>query len=128
MAKLTAQITNESEILIIIGDGESVIPTGVAGDVQVRFPCNISEYSLLAEPSGSIKVDIWKDVYSNRPPTDADTICGGNDPEIVSGTGVEDTVLTGWTKTIAKGDILRFNVDSCSLVKRATLSLLVGKT
>ena len=128
MAKLTAQITNETGILIIIGDGENVIPTGVAGDVQVRFPCNITECSLLAEPSGSIKVDIWKDVYANRPPADADTICGGNEPEIVSGTGMEDSTLTDWTKAIAKGDILRCNIDSCSSVKRATLTLLVEKT
>lgn len=48
--------------------------TGVKGDITVPFGCVITEWTLLADQSGSIGVDIWKDTYANYPPTSADTI------------------------------------------------------
>lgn len=110
-------------IPFIIDGGGSAIEAGVAGDQEVPFNCKIKASTLLASPSGSIKIDIWKDTYANFPPDNADSICGGNEPEIVAGVKDQDTTLTGWTKTLKKGDILRFNVDSCTDITRVTVSL-----
>lgn len=109
---------------IIIDGGGSAIETGIKGDV-VLPACTITEVMLLADQSGSIKIDIWKDTYANFPPTDADTICGGNEPEISSATKDNDATLTSWTTTITAEDILRINVDSCTTIERCTLALKV---
>ena len=82
---------------------------------------------MLADQVGSIKVDIWRDTYDNFPPTNGDSICGGNEPEIAGGRKYRDSVLAGWTKNFDKGDILAFNVDSCTSITRAVICLKVAK-
>ena len=98
------------------------------GHVRVPFGCTINRVTLLAKPSGSIKIDIWKDTYTNFPPTDADTITGANEPEISSGTKDEDSTLTSWTTSITADDILAFNIDSCSTIERCTICIKYTKT
>ena len=82
----------------------------------------------LADQTGSIVVDIWKDTYANFPPTDADSITASAPPTISTATKAQDATLTGWTTSIAAGDILRFNVDSVTSIQRVTLSLKVTKS
>lgn len=107
---------------------DAAMATGVAGDVSIPFACTINSVRLLADVSGSIVVDIWKDTYANYPPTVADTITASAKPTLSSATKSEDTTLTGWTTSIAAGDILRFNVDSFTTVGRVLLSLKVTRT
>jgi hypothetical protein len=73
-------------------------------------------------------VDIWKDTYTNYPPTVADTITASAKPTLASATKSQDTTLTGWTTTFAAGDTLRFIVDSATTVTRVTLALRVRRT
>ena len=115
-------------INFLIDGGGSVITTGIKGDIEIPFDCTIISVSLLADQSGSIKVDIWKDSYTNYPPTDADTITGGNEPEISSGIKDQDSTLTSWTTSLSAGDILRINVDSVSTIQRCTLSLQIKRS
>jgi len=115
-------------ITFIIDGGGSAITTGEKGHLEIPFDCEIQRVTLLADQSGSIKIDIWKDIYANFPPDDADSICGGNEPEISSAQKYQDATLSGWTKTINAGDILAFNVDSCATITRVTLALKVKKT
>jgi len=117
-----------ASITFIIDGGGSAITTGEKGHLRIPFACEIQRVTLLADQSGSIQIDIWKDTYANFPPTDADSICGGNEPAISSAQKYEDSTLTGWTKTINAGDILAFNVDSCATITRVTISLKVKKT
>lgn len=111
-------------------DGQgNVIVTGVAGTgLQVPFACTINSVTLLANTTGSIVIDIWKDTYANFPPTVADTICASAKPTITSGIKSTDSTLTGWTKTITAGDVLYFNVDSCTSITNVVLVLGVTKT
>lgn len=110
------------------GNGTDVISTGFQGRIRIPFACTIVGVSLLADQTGSIKVDLWKDTYANYPPTDADTITGANEPEISSGIKDEDTTLTDWTTSISAGDIIYVNVDSCSTITHCTLVLNVKRT
>jgi len=113
-------------ITFIIDGGGSAITTGEKGHLEIPFKCEIQQVTLLADQSGAIKIDIWKDTYANFPPTNADTICGANEPEIsASGVKDQDSTLTSWTKAISAGDILAFNVDSCATIERCTISLKV---
>lgn len=118
-----------ASLQVVMGDGVNAIASGAKLYVRVPYACTIVRATLMADVSGAIKVDIWKDTYTNFPPTDADTITGGNEPEIAaSGVKDEDTTLTSWTTALAEGDILGFNVDSATSVKRVTLELRVRKS
>lgn len=112
-------------LIFIFDGGGAVIQTGIHGDLIVDFDCVIQSATLLADQSGSIVVDIWKDTYANFPPTVADTITASAKPTITTATKSQDSTLTGWTTAIAAGSILRFNVDSVATVTRVTLALKV---
>jgi len=120
--------TRTATIAFVIDGGGSAIATGIHGDLSIDFACTIQGVRLLADQSGSIVVDIWKDTYANFPPTDADSITASAVPTISTATKDEDTTLTGWTTSISAGDILRFNVDSVTTIERVTVSLDVVKT
>ena len=115
-------------IPFIIDGGGATITTGVKGYVEVPVGCTITAARALADQSGSIVVDIWKDTYANYPPLDADSITASAPVTISSATKSEDTTLTGWTTSITAGDILGFNVDSCTSIQRCTISLTCVKS
>lgn len=119
---------NVAAILLIVDGGGSAITTGVKADLEIPFNCTIQRATLLADTTGSIVVDIWKDIYANYPPTVADTITASALPTISSSNKYQDSTLTGWTTTINAGDTLRFNVQSASTITRICLSLKVLKT
>jgi hypothetical protein len=114
-------------IPFIMDGGGSPVTTGIKGDLQVPFDCVIEEWTLLADASGSVVVDIWKDTYANYPPVVGDSITASAKPTISASNKGQSSTLTGWTTTITAGDILRFNVDSVSGLTRLTLSLKVGR-
>jgi hypothetical protein len=129
---LTGTPTNnirDVAIPVVIGNGVDVISTGIVGYLEVPFACTIVAVRLLAKEAGAIVVDIWKDTYANYPPTDADTITASAVPTITA-TNIksEDVTLTGWTTSIAAGNILGFNVDSVTTCTQVTLSLTVRRT
>jgi hypothetical protein len=123
----TSIVDYDDTINFIIDGGGSAITTGVKGDVQVDFDCTILSATALADQSGSIVVDVWKDTYANFPPTDADSITASAPVTISTATKSTDSTLTGWTTTITAGDILRFNVDSITTCERVTVALKVRR-
>jgi hypothetical protein len=124
-AALPAGAARIGGITMIIDGGTSVITTGVKGYLEIPFACTIQAVTLLADVSGSIVIDIWKDVYANYPPVVADTITASAKPTISAATKSQNVTLTGWTTSITAGDILGFNVDSVTTIKKVTLSLKV---
>lgn len=132
-AKKRVQITNlpgkrDASIALIIDGGGSAISTGIKADVIVPFACTIVNVTLLADQSGSIVIDIWKDVYGSYPPTVADTITASAKPTITTAVKSQDSTLTGWTTAVAKEATLRFNVDSCTTIERVLVHLQMKKT
>lgn len=113
---------------IVIDNDGLAITTGIKGDLVIPFNCDIVEWTLLADQTGSIVFDIWKDTYANFPPTVADTITGSAKPTISSSTKGQSSTLTGWTVACAAGDILRLNVDSAATIQRVTLFLKLART
>lgn len=112
---------------VTTGSSSIALSTGVAGDSQVPFACTITGVTLLADQSGSIVVDIWKDSYANYPPTVADTITASALPTISSTTKATDTTLTGWTTALAAGDTIRYNINSVTSISRITVILKVKR-
>mgnify|MGYP001199791600 CR=1 FL=1 len=119
--------TRSGSITFVIDGGGVAITTGVKGDLEIPFGATITSVTLLADQSGSIVVDIWKDTYANYPPTVADTITAAALPTIATATKYQDATMTGWTKSITQGDTLRFNVNSCTTITRVTVSLAITK-
>ena len=115
-------------ITFVIDGGGSAITTGQKGHLRIPFACTIERVTLLADQSGSIVVNIWKDTYGNFPPDIGDKITASAPPTITTAQKSEDATLTGWTKTIAAGNILAFNVDSVTDIERVTIALKVKKT
>lgn len=118
-------VTRTRTFNFIIDGGGSTITTGVKGDIIIDAACTITQVTLLADQSGSIVIDLWKDSYGNHPPTVADTITASAKPTISSATKAQDSTLTGWTKNITAGDIIRFNVDSVTSIQRCLVSIRV---
>lgn len=116
------------DIAFVIDGGGYAITTGEKGHIEIPFACTIQQVTMKADQVGSIVVDVWKDTYANFPPTDADSITSSAPPTISSAQKSQDSVLTGWTKSIAAGNILAFNVDSCTTIRRVTISLKVAKS
>lgn len=111
-------------LTFLIDGGGAEITDAKQLDIEIPFACSLTGWTILADQAGDIVIDIWKDTYANFPPTDADSITGGAEPEIVaSATKAQSNDLTGWTVALAAGDILRINVDSCTSITRATLAL-----
>jgi hypothetical protein len=121
-------INNQVELANIglrIDNGANVIPTGVNGNLVIPFACTIPQWTLLANESGSVVIDIWKDSYANYPPVVGDSITASAKPTISSADKGQSSTLTGWTTSFAAGDILRFNVDSVTSIKAVDINLVV---
>lgn len=115
------------EIGITIDGAGSEIADGVKGFVRIPFACTITGVYLMADQTGSIVVDVWKDTFANYPPTVADTITASAKPTLSSAISGSDTTLTDWTKTVSAGDVIGFNVDSCTTIERLTLQITTTK-
>ena len=113
---------------MIIDGGGSAITTGVKGYMEIPFAMTITGWTLVADQSGSIVVDVWKDTYANFPPTVADTISGSEKPTLSSAQKNQYLALSTWTTSVTAGDILGFNVDSVSTVTRVTLTIRGNKS
>jgi len=123
----TKYLDKAGSLNFVIDGGGSAITTGIKGDIQIPFACTIQSVTMLADQTGSIVVDIWKDTYTNFPPTDADSITDSAVPTITTATKSTDATLTGWTVAVTAGDILRFNVDSCTSITRCSVVLKYTK-
>lgn len=107
---------------ICFGGDSTTIESSITRDVVVPFNCSILSCSIYSD-SGSVQFDIWKDTDANFPPTNDDSIVASANPAITAGTKYKDSTLTGWTKDLDKGDIIRVVVDSVATMTRATLHL-----
>lgn len=94
----------------------------------VPFACTITGWEMVADASGSVVIDIWKDTYANYAPVVGDTITGSAKPTITTATKANSTTLTGWTTSLAAGDYLEVNVDSVTTITNVTLTLTVTRT
>lgn len=116
--------------VVIDGQG-SVIATGLGPWIEVPFACTITESTLLADQTGSVVVNVWRTTYASYAPgthpVAGDKITGSAPPTITADVKAQDSTLTGWTLSLSAGDILAFNVDSCSGITKVTLSLRITR-
>ena len=122
------EFTREATINIGIDGAGAVISTGVkyGAGFEVPAACFLLEWTAVADQSGSIVIDFWKDVYANWPPTNADTITGGDEVTISGATKGQNTSPTDWTRVWAKGERSIPNVDSATTIEAVQITLRVA--
>ena len=113
--------------LTIDGSGGNIVP-GDGGCVTMPYSGIITGWSIAADVSGSIVIDVWKDTYTNYPPVVGDSIAGTEKPTLSSQIKNQDLTLTTWTTAVSEGDIIKFNVDSSSTVNKVYLTIYINKT
>jgi hypothetical protein len=73
---------------------------------------------------GSCRIKVYKaNISSHYPPTSSDDITGGNDVVMTSAIDLDDSTLTGWTKTFVAGDFFLFTLSSVSNLTSVGISL-----
>lgn len=110
------------------GGGSPIVP--VTSELEVIFPLGskytILGYSLVANVSGSIVIDLW---VKNGVPTVADTIIGGGGtkPTLATAQYQDAGSIAGWATTVidatATRKTLKAHVDSVTTIGRACLML-----
>jgi len=120
-------LTMTDRLVATFDGGGSEIADDKKVYIYVPWDCTITGWTILADKSGAIKVDIWNDTYANYPPTNDDTITAGHEPEIsASATKAQDLDVADWGgEALTGGTILAFNVDSCTTITWAQVTLHV---
>lgn len=117
-----------ANILFDFDGGSGALAAGTVVRIPISFDCTIEEATLIADQSGSAVVDVWKDVFANYPPTVADTITASAKPTLSAATTAQDGTLTGWTTSIAAGDVLVAYLESVSGIVNLILNLKVQRS
>jgi len=104
---------------IIDGAGDT-ITTGSKGYITVPYHATIQAWTLLADQSGSITVDVRK-CNSNTFPTT--TSIASPSASMTSVQISSSNSLVGWTTAINAGDILEFVINNVTSIQRVTISL-----
>jgi hypothetical protein len=121
VASLLAPITTVKGV--VIDGGNATITTGSKGFVQVPFNCNVVEWRLFGDTTGSVVFDIKSCTYSSYPTTTS--IVASNGPTLSSASKNKDTTLTGWTTSLNAGDYLEFVISSISGLTKLRLELIL---
>ncbi|RTL20768.1 MAG: hypothetical protein EKK55_17435 [Rhodocyclaceae bacterium] len=111
---------------ITIDGGGSAITTGAKGYFRVPYDCTVVGWTILADQSGDIVVDVKKGTYAGFPTTAS--IAGTEKPTLSAAQKNQDTGLTTWTTALAADDVLEYVVDSAATVQRVTVLLHVQRT
>ncbi len=111
-----AAITNQTPHVIqfSLDTTGGAIQSGTRGTTRISFTGTITSSTLMAYPSGSIEVQLWRtnSADASYPPTRAGSI-GTN--ALTSDSYNIDSTLTGWTTLVTTGDVFTVNVQTNAL-------------
>lgn len=123
----------KGSIVYVIDGGGAVITAGIKGFIEVPFSGSLEEIRLFADPidpaGAEISIDLLKDNYAGYPPDDTWNRMG-NPVVITSGTNKSEDDLSQWPvadRMFVAGDIFAFDVNSCSIITRVTISATVDR-
>lgn len=117
---------------VVLGGGQ-VVTSGFKGTLLIPEWVVINNWYVQSYETGSIVWDVWKrsqaSILAGTQISAADSICGGSFPTLSTAFSASG-LPTGWAQDPATGliminqnDVLGFNVNSCSNIQRATLTL-----
>lgn len=101
--------------------GLSDVAVGSFADLYVPFGFDFSEWTLLADSTGIMEVDLRACPVASHPPSSLQSICGSSRPKLLGQDKAQDAILAGWSVSIPSGYVLRAVITACSGVKRANM-------
>ncbi len=125
--QITGFTANVGTFGITIDGAGTAITTGVKGYIVLPYDCIVNSWSVVADQSGSVVVDVWKASSYTIPTSAAQSIAGTEKPTLSSQQINTDLSLSSWTTGLVVGDVIAFNVDSASTITRATIEINVIK-
>ena len=116
-----------------IDGGESIVPTGVAGAIQVPFAGTIIGWSIeeTSGHGGSISINVNRAAGTQTTPTVPSTgtnLISGSSPiklSLQSANATGTSGVSSWTTGINAWDSILFNVTSATTVQRVTGWILI---
>ena len=116
-----------SIVAIFDGGGDALVADSFV-DIPMPDDGTITAWTLLADQSGDVELDIRVDSFANFPPTGADSIVAAAPPEITADTKATSSTLTAWDTSLTAGDIMRVVVVSATDITKVTLYLTVNRS
>lgn len=112
--------------------GGSVLTVGSKIRVVVPYAGTITAATVLLDQSGSVAIEVRKCTYADYDagathPVTGDKISAAAPPTVTAATKSTDSTLTGWTTSVAAGDIIEMYLSSVTTATVATVVLSVTK-
>ncbi len=112
-------------------DGQGSAIAAISGSntwylANVPYAGTITSWSLVADKSGSIDIDVWK--ANAAVPTISNTITASAQCSLASTQSMFAGPITGWSSAVSKGDCIGFNLISASSVTKANLTINITAT
>jgi len=137
-AMLNEQIRDNGDVLkevafnIIFDGSGATLTTDMYVEVIVPLKMDLAEYTATANQTGIFNCDVWRQAWSSDYSSDSfvdsdDSITASAPILIDSDTSKQDTTLTGWTKGLAADDILRFQLENVTNIKKVTISMRANR-
>jgi hypothetical protein len=106
----------------------SAIVVGSKVYITCPFAGTIIGWSIVANgASPTCTIDVWKIATGTSLPTVANTIMGTK-PALATGNAIKSTTLTGWTTSVAVGDIFCINIDALAVATLLDFQIEIQKT
>lgn len=116
--------TKLRQLTVVLDGGGAEISTGTKNVfIRISSDITLTGWDIVADQTGSIVVDFWKDTYANFPPDVSDTFAGAEKPTLSSAIKAQDTSLSSMTTSLSAGDYIEVNVESVTDVTKVIISL-----
>lgn len=115
----TADLTRT--INYVVDATPNVIGTGIKGHLTIDVTGIIESWTLVSDVPGNLVLDVKKSTYQDYPTFNS--IAGTEKPTLVNQSKNKDDGLSTWNTTLNAGDILRFEVQSCDLIKQFLIAI-----
>lgn len=125
-AQLPANQTKREVSFALDGQGSAI--AAISGSntwylAQVPYGGTITGWSLVADKSGSIDIDVWK--ANAAVPTISNTITASAQCSLATAQSIFNGPITGWTSAVSPGDCFGFNLISAATLTKANLTLQI---
>lgn len=126
------KVLSRQTVSFLMDNGGSVLQSGTQGHLLVPFGGSIGQWSLLADVSGNLSVDVRRVAYTNwigsTGVTSTSSIVSADKPTITASHKNTNNTVTTWSG-IAANDALIFHIDTApSNITRANLTLFITPT
>ena len=125
IAALTARGFN-----VVLDGGGAAITSDTFIDVgPMPIACTISSFTVQAYDCGDLTVDVWKNLTASDAAAASDTIfTAASDHIILTCDRYLAYTSPVGTMTLAAGNWLRFYVESCAVISKATIGVRLTQT